>query len=119
MAVAFYFSPTPVMSADQYNECIKRLKKAGAAHPRGRVYHASFRNGDGINVFDVWTTQAAFDKFGQTLMPILQGMGLDPGQPRVMEVHNVIVPPARNAASRKPAKRAATKKGRARKRSKR
>ena len=100
MALAFYFSPTAVMSADQYNECIKRLKKAGAGHPRGRVYHASFRSGDGINVFDVWTSQAAFDTFGQTLMPILNGLGVDPGQPRVMEVHNVIVPPARKATSR-------------------
>jgi hypothetical protein len=107
------------MSPDQYNECIKQLKKAGAAHPRGRVYHVSFRNGDGINVFDVWTTQAAFDAFGKTLIPILNGMGLDPGQPRVMEVHNVIVPPARKAASRKPAKRSTAKKARARKRGKR
>ena len=119
MPLAFYFAPTTVMSADQYDECIKRLKKAGAAHPRGRVYHASFRNGDAINVFDVWTTQAAFDTFGQTLMPILQGMGLDPGQPRVMQLHNVIVPPARKAASRKPAKVSTARKGRARKRSKR
>ena len=119
MPLAFYFSPTTVMSADQYDECIKRLKKAGAGHPRGRVYHASFKSGDGINVFDVWTSQAAFDAFGQTLMPILQGLGLDPGQPRVMELHNVIVPPARKAARRKLAKRSTATKARARKRSKR
>jgi len=119
MALAFYFSPSAVMSADQHNECIKRLKKAGAAHPRGRVYHACFRSGDGVNVFDVWTSQAAFDAFGQTLLPILKELGTDPGQPRVMEVHNVIVPPARKATSRKPAKRPTAKKARARKRSKR
>lgn len=120
MALAFYFSPTTVMRADQYDECIKQLKKAGAAHPRGRVYHVSFKSGDAINVFDVWTSQAAFDAFGQTLMPILQGMGLDPGQPRVMEVHNVIVPPAKKAASpRRPAKRSTSKNVRARKRSRR
>jgi hypothetical protein len=35
-------------------------------------------------VFDVWTSQAAFDKFGKTLMPILQQLGIDPGQPSVM-----------------------------------
>ena len=52
-------------------------------------------------VFDVWTSQAAFDKFGKTLMPILQQIGLDPGQPSVMEMHKVIVP-ARKVA---PAKR--------------
>jgi hypothetical protein len=46
-------------------------------------------------VFDVWTSQAAFDKFGKTLMPILQQLGIDPGKPTVMPVHKVIVPPAK------------------------
>ena len=94
------------MSADAYDECIKRLRKAGAGHPRGRVYHAAIKNGDAVNVFDVWTTQAAFDAFGKTLMPILQSLGVDPGQPRVMDVHNVIVAPARKTTARKPARRA-------------
>lgn len=119
MPLAFYFSPATAMTADQYDECIKRLKKAGAGHPRGRVYHVSFNSGDGVNVFDVWTSQAAFDGFGQTLMPILKAMGVDPGQPRVMEVHNVIVPPARKATSRGSTKARPAKKARARKRSKR
>jgi hypothetical protein len=119
MALAFYFSPSAAMSADAYDECIKRLKKAGAGHPRGRVYHAAFKNGDAVNVFDVWTTQAAFDAFGKTLMPILQSLGVDPGQPRVMDVHNVIVAPARKTATRKSATRPVTKKRRSRPRSKR
>ena len=116
MALAFYFSPIPVMSAQAYDECIKRLKKAGAGHPPGRVYHACFGTNDGVNVFDVWTSQAAFEKFGQTLMPIMNDLRIDPGQPRVMQVHNVIVPPAaRSAASkRKPAKRAAARKSKPR-----
>ena len=117
MALAFYFSPTPVMTAQQYDECIKRLRKAGAAHPPGRLYHASFGTSESVSVFDVWTSQAAFEKFGQTLMPIMKELGLDPGQPRVMEVHSVIVPPAARprpaARKRAPAKRAAPKKGKA------
>jgi hypothetical protein len=46
-------------------------------------------------VFDVCTSQAAFDKFGKTLMPILQQLGIDTGQPSVMPVHKVIVPTAK------------------------
>ena len=118
MALAFYFSPTPVMTGQQYDECVKRLQKAGAGHPPGRVYHACFGTNDSVAVFDVWTSQAAFEKFGLTLMPILNQLGVDPGQPRVMEIHNVIVPPAARArpATRKPApaKRAAPKKSTAR-----
>jgi len=112
MAIGFYFSPKPPMSADLYNECIKRLKKAGAGHPRGRVYHASFGTPDNLAVFDVWTSQAAFDKFGKTLMPIMQELGVDPGPPVVMPIHNVIVPPKAKPAAKKPApkKRSAARK---------
>ena len=42
------------------------------------------------------TSQGAFDKFGKTLMPILQQLGVDPGQPSVMPMHKVMVPPAKS-----------------------
>ena len=111
MALAFYFAPKTPMSARQYNECVKRLEKAGAGHPPGRVYHACFGSPENLAVFDVWTSQAAFDKFGKTLMPIMEQIGADPGQPTVMSVHNVIVPPAKKSA---PQKRAAAPKSKAR-----
>ena len=41
-------------------------------------------------VFDIWESQQDFDKFGATLMPILQEIRLDPGQPMVEQVHNHI-----------------------------
>ena len=121
MALAFYFAPKTPMSAQQYDECIKRLRKAGAGHPPGRVYHACFGSPENLAVFDVWTSQAAFEAFGQTLMPIMQQIGADPGQPSVMPVHNVIVPPAAKPASKKPApkKRAATPNSKARRMGKR
>jgi hypothetical protein len=121
MALGFYFSPDPPFTAQQYDEAIKRLRKAGAAHPQGRLYHACFGTSDRLSVFDVWTSQAAFDRFGQILMPILHEVGANPGQPQVMEIHNVIRPPAarpRPAAKKRPtAKRAAPKKSKTRGRS--
>jgi len=121
MALAFYFAPETPMSAQQYDECIKRLRKAGAAHPPGRLYHACFGSPENLAVFDVWTSQAAFEAFGQTLMPIMQQIGADPGQPSVMPVHNLIVPPASKPAAKKPAprKRAAAPKSKARRAGKR
>ena len=106
MAIGIYFSPA-AMSAAKYDECIKLLKKAGAGNPAGRSYHAAFGPTDKLMVFDVWTSQAAFDKFGKTLMPILQQLGIDPGQPSVMPVHKVIVPPAKVMPPKKPAKASA------------
>ena len=117
MALAFYFAPKTPMSAQQYNECIARLGKAGAAHPAGRLYHACFGGPDSLAVFDVWTSQAAFEAFGQILIPIMQQIGADPGQPAVMPVHNVIVPPAKKPTAKKAvSKRPAAKKSAAKKR---
>ena len=101
MALAFYFAPKPPMSAAQYDECTRLLRKAGGGHPRGRVYHASFGSPESVAVFDIWTSQAAFDAFGKTLMPIMQQMGVDPGQPHVMPLHNVIVPSTAKRAAKK------------------
>ena len=100
MAIGIYFSPA-AMSSAKYEECIKLLRKAGAGSPAGRSYHASFGPKDKLMVFDVWTSQAAFDKFGKTLMPILQQLGIDPGQPNVMPVHKVIVPVAKGTARKR------------------
>ena len=83
------------------------IEKAGAGNPAGRSYHAAFGPKDKLMVFDVWTSQAAFDKFGKTLMPILQQLGIDPGQPAVMPVHKVIVPTAKVTSPRKQGKASA------------
>ena len=111
MAIGIYFSPAAV-SAEKYDECIKLLKKAGAGHPAGRSYHSSFGPKGKLMVFEVWTSQAAFDKFAKTLMPILQQLGIDPGQPMVMPMHKVIVPAAKVASPTKKAKASAAKKKR-------
>lgn len=116
MAIGIYFAPA-AMTAQKYDECIKLLKKAEVAHPAGRTYHAAFGPSDKLMVFDVWTSQAAFEKFGRTLMPILQQVGVDPGQPSVMPMHSVIVRPA--AKKPAPAKRKAPKKKAARGRKRR
>ncbi len=110
MALGFYFAPA-AMSVATYDECIKQLKKAGAGHPAGRTYHASFGPADKLMVFDVWTSQAAFDKFGKVLLPILQGLGADPGQPSVMPIHKIIVPPTKKASAKRAAPRKAARRG--------
>jgi hypothetical protein len=43
-----------------------------------------------IQVFDVWESEAQFQNFGATLLPILADVGVDPGQPQVSPIHNII-----------------------------
>jgi len=89
MALGFYFSPKS-MTAQQYDDVMRQLDQAGAGAPKGRTYHSCFGSGDKMMVFDIWESQAEFDAFGATLMPILQRAGIDPGQPDVMPIHNTV-----------------------------
>ena len=108
MSLGVYFAPA-ALTARLYDECIKRLAKAGAAHPKGRTYHSCFGPPDKLMVFDVWDSQESFDRFGQTLNPILQEMGIDAGSPQIMPIHKIIIPPAARPKSAKPAKKAVGK----------
>jgi hypothetical protein len=89
MALGLYFTPSS-FTKEKYDEAIKRLDAAGAGAPEGRSYHVALESEGQIQVFDLWESQAAFEVFGQTLIPILSELGVDPGQPRVSAVHNVI-----------------------------
>lgn len=90
MAIGIYF-PVQGMTPDKYDEVIAQLQEAGAGTPAGRTHHCAFEGENGLHVFDVWDSQEAFDAFGATLMPILGAAGIDPGQPMISPVHNVIV----------------------------
>jgi hypothetical protein len=43
--LGIYFSPIS-MTKQQYDTCIQKLEAAGAGKPAGRLYHASFTEGD-------------------------------------------------------------------------
>jgi hypothetical protein len=89
VAIAIYFNPAS-MNAAQYDEIIRRLDAAGAGKPAGRLHHACFGSADKLQVFDIWESQEDFDTFGAALMPIIQQVGVDTGQPVVEPVHSVI-----------------------------
>jgi hypothetical protein len=89
MALGFYFTPSG-FTQDKYDETLSKLEAAGAGAPEGRSHHIALETDGEIQVFDVWESQAAFDAFGATLVPIMTGLGVDPGVPMVARVHNVI-----------------------------
>ena len=89
MAVGLYFTPSG-FNKDKYDEAIRKLEQAGAGAPAGRTYHVALESDGAIQVFDIWESHEAFEAFGQTLIPILSELGVDPGQPMTSAVHNVI-----------------------------
>ena len=78
------------MSAEQYDKAIKKLEAAGVGNPTGRLYHVCFGEANNLKVIDVWDTVENFQKFGNTLMPILQQLSVDPGQPQIDATRNII-----------------------------
>ena len=37
----------------------------------------------------MWESMEQFQKFGQTLLPIMGKLGADPGEPQVATIHNM------------------------------
>jgi hypothetical protein len=74
----------------QYDQVIKELEAAGQGHPPGRLSHVASRHGDGYLVVDVWESQEAFDRFGQTLMPLVERAGGRVPPPQIYPIHNAI-----------------------------
>ena len=79
------------MNVDKYNKAIKGLEEAGEGNPVGRLYHIASTQKDGsVIVTDIWESAELLDKFGKTLVPVLQKAGVEPVQPKVYPVYNYI-----------------------------
>ena len=90
MSFVLTFKPSGFTAA-KYAEVIRKLDAAGAGSPKGRTHHVSFGDPDNLYVTDVWDSMEDFQAFGQTLVPIMKALSLDPGQPDIQQVHNIII----------------------------
>jgi hypothetical protein len=91
MSILVRFTPAGA-TTDQYDETIRRLESQGDWPPNGLEYHVAFSAGGNLRVSEIWESRERFDAFGQRLMPVLGEVGIDPGQPEVVEIHNIIKP---------------------------
>jgi hypothetical protein len=83
------FTPTSV-TAEQYDETIRRLEKSGDWLPEGLEYHVAFKSDGKFRVSEIWDSREQFDAFGERLMPVLKDVGIEPGKPEMLEIHNII-----------------------------
>ena len=89
MSILIRFEPDST-SKDQYDEAVRRLEEAGDFPPEGLDLHVCFVVDGNLAVSEVWDSREKFDAFGEKLMPILADIGIEPGEPKELEVHNVI-----------------------------
>ncbi len=89
MSVLIRFAPQS-LTAEQYDSAVHRLTEDGVLPADGLDYEICFGSGDKMKVSQVWDSQEQLDAFGARLMPILADLGIDPGEPEVVGVHNTI-----------------------------
>ena len=77
------------ITTEQYDESVRRLEKSGDWLPEGLEFHVAFESGGKFRVSEIWDSQAQFDAFGKRLMPVLEDIGIDPGAPELLEIHNI------------------------------
>ena len=91
MSILVRFAPAGDVTTEQYDETISRLESDGGDFPPdGMEYHCAFMAGGKLRVSEVWDSQETFEAFGRRLMPILAKVGIDPGTPEILQVHNTI-----------------------------
>ncbi|MBA3374469.1 MAG: hypothetical protein H0U00_01405 [Actinobacteria bacterium] len=86
----------PTLTQDRYEETVRRLTggKSRLESPadwpvEGLLVHAAGQGANGFRVVDVWESEDAFRGFGDTLMPILQELGIEE-QPEVYPAHTFV-----------------------------
>ena len=84
------FTPTSNVTTEQYDETIRRLEKSGDWLPEGLEYHVAFKSDGKFRVSEIWDSREQFDAFGERLVPVLKDVGIEPGKPEMLEIHNII-----------------------------
>lgn len=77
-------------TAEQDDKIVERMYKEGV-HPDPELeLELCFGSGDQMKVSLLFDSKEHFESFGAKIGPILSEMGMDPGEPEVLEIHNII-----------------------------
>jgi hypothetical protein len=89
MSVLIRFAPAS-LTAQRYDESVRRLEQAGSWPPDGLDYHVCFGSEGNLKVSEIWDSREQLNAFGERLMPVLADVGIEPGEPELIEIHNIV-----------------------------
>jgi hypothetical protein len=79
----------PGLTQEKYDQSVRgvtggkdRVESPADWPVEGLLAHIAGQGESGFRVVDVWESEEAFARFGETLMPILQDLGIE-GEPEV------------------------------------
>jgi len=86
----------PSLTREKYEEVVRKLTggKTRLESPsdwpvEGLLVHVAGESQQGFRVVDVWQSEDACNRFGESLGPILQEVGIDV-QPEIYEAHTFV-----------------------------
>ena len=86
----------PGFTQENYEESARKIAggKSRLESPadwpvEGLLAHITGRGPSGFRVVDVWESEEAFQAFGETLIPVLQEIGVE-GEPEVYSAHTFV-----------------------------
>jgi hypothetical protein len=83
------------LTQQNYEESVRRLTgKNRMSSPsdwpvEGLLVHVAGQGANGFRVVDVWTSEEAFRRFGEKLIPVLREVGIE-GQPEIYPSHTLV-----------------------------
>ena len=89
MSIVVRFAPAS-LTAQKYDESVRRLREMGIFPPDGMDYHVCFGSEGSLRVSEIWDSREQLQAFGERLMPLLAEVGIEPGEPEVLEIHNIV-----------------------------
>ena len=90
MSIVVRFSPI-ALTTNKYDETIRQIKNAGEWPAAGLDYHVCFGSDGNLKVSEIWNSREQFEAFGERLMPILAGVGIQfANPPDIFDVHNIV-----------------------------
>ena len=89
-------SQGPTFTQERYEEVVRRLtggksrmESASDWPVEGLLVHIAGQGESGFRVVDVWESEDAFRRFGESLVPILQETGVE-SQPEIYSPHTFV-----------------------------
>jgi hypothetical protein len=79
------------LTLERFDEVDRRVHEViGRDQPKGNIHQSVFGTDGDLMIYDIWESAEDFEAFGQVMMPVLEELGLDPGEPQVLPVHRLI-----------------------------
>lgn len=83
------------VTTEQYDKLNAKLQSLPGNPFEGCLAHVAVPTASGLQIFDLWESEQALQRFNEVIMPVASEVGIPQGgMPKTSQVHNYWVPGA-------------------------